>query len=128
MSKKIIFSENAPEAIGPYSHAVEANGMLFTSGQIPLDPHTMLIVEGGISEQTKQSLANIEAILKDAKYSKYDVLRVGIYIKNMQDFPVINEIYTQFFEGHKPARTTVEVARLPKDALIEIEVVASKDK
>lgn len=128
MSKKMIFSENAPEAIGPYSHAVEANGMLFTSGQIPLDPHTMLIVEGGIVEQTKQSLANIEAILKDAQYSKYDVLRVGIFIKNMDDFPIINEIYTEFFEGHKPARSTVEVARLPKDALIEIEVVASKDK
>lgn len=128
MSKKMIFSANAPEAIGPYSHAVEANGMLFTSGQIPLDPHTMLIVEGGIVEQTKQSLANIEAILKDAQYSKYDVLRVGIFIKNMDDFPIINEIYTEFFEGHKPARSTVEVARLPKDALIEIEVVASKDK
>lgn len=127
MSKKIIFSDKAPAALGPYSHAVEANGMLFVSGQVPLIPETGEIVEGGIAEQTKQSLANIDAILKEAGYTKYDVVRSGIFVKDMNDFPVVNEVYGNYFEEHKPARATVEVARLPKDVGVEIEVIAVKE-
>lgn len=127
MAKKFIFSDNAPAAIGPYSHAVEANGMLFVSGQLPLDPKTGEVAPGGIEGQTKQALANIDAILKEAGYTKYDVVRSGIFVKNMNDFPIINEAYETYFESHKPARATVEVARLPKDLDVEIEVIAIKD-
>lgn len=128
MSKKMIFSENAPAALGPYAHAVEANGMLFVSGQVPLVPETGEIAAGGIVEQTKQSLANVDAILKEAGYTKYDVVRSGIFISDMNEFPLINEVYAEYFESHKPARATVEVARLPKDVGVEIEVIAIKDK
>lgn len=127
MAKKIIFSDKAPAALGPYSHAVEANGMLFVSGQVPLVPETGEIAEGGIKEQTKQSLANIDAILKEAGYTKYDVVRAGIFVDDMNDFPVVNEVYGEYFESHKPARATVEVARLPKDVGVEIEVIAIKE-
>ncbi|MDL2212002.1 RidA family protein [Erysipelotrichaceae bacterium OttesenSCG-928-M19] len=128
MAKKIIFSDKAPAALGPYSHAVEANGILFVSGQVPLVPETGEIAEGGIVEQTKQSLANIDAILKEAGYTKYDVVRAGIFVSDMNDFPVVNEVYGDYFESHKPARATVEVARLPKDVGVEIDVIAIKDK
>lgn len=127
MSKKIIFSDNAPAAIGPYSHAVEANGMLFVSGQVPFVPETGEIAAGGIIEQTKQSLANIDAILKEAGYTKYDVVRAGIFIADMNDFPLVNEVYAEYFESHKPARATVEVSRLPKDVGVEIDVIAVKE-
>lgn len=127
MSKKIIFSDKAPEAIGPYSHAVETNGMLFVSGQVPFVPETMEIVEGGIVEQTKQSLANIDAILKAAGYTKFDVVKATIFIKDMNEFPIINENYGEYFEGHKPARECVEVARLPRDVGVEISVIAAKE-
>lgn len=127
MSKKIIFSDNAPAAIGPYSHAVEANGMLFVSGQVPFVPETGEIAAGGIIEQTKQSLANIDAILKEAGYTKYDVVRAGIFIADMNDFPLVNEAYAEYFESHKPARATVEVSRLPKDVGVEIDVIAVKE-
>lgn len=128
MAKKIIFSDKAPAALGPYSHAVEANGTLFVSGQVPLVPETGEIAEGGIKGQTKQSLANIDAILKEAGYTKYDVVRAGIFVADMNDFPVVNEVYGEYFESHKPARATVEVARLPKDVGVEIDVIAIKDK
>lgn len=127
MSKKIIFSDNAPAAIGPYSHAVEANGMLFVSGQVPFVPETGEIAAGGIIEQTKQSLANVDAILKEAGYTKYDVVRAGIFIADMNDFPLVNEAYAEYFESHKPARATVEVSRLPKDVGVEIDVIAIKE-
>ncbi|WP_423364138.1 RidA family protein [Mycoplasma sp. P36-A1] len=127
MSKKIIFSDNAPAAIGPYSHAVEANGTLYVSGQVPFNPETMEVVEGGIVEQTKQSLANIDAILKDSGYTKFDVVKATIFIKDMNEFPVINEAYGEYFEGHKPARECVEVARLPRDVRVEISVIATKE-
>ena len=128
MSKKIIFSDKAPAALGPYSHAVEANGMLFVSGQVPLVPETGEIAPGGIEGQTKQSLANVDAILKEAGYTKYDIDKATIFIKDMNDFPVINEIYGGYLESHKPARATVEVARLPKDVGVEIEVIAIKEQ
>ena len=127
MSRKIIFSDKAPAALGPYSHAVEANGILFVSGQVPLVPETGAIAEGGIQGQTKQSLANIDAILKESGYTKYDVVKATIFISDMNEFPIINEIYGEYFESHKPARATVEVARLPKDVGVEIEVIAIKE-
>lgn len=127
MSKKIIFSDKAPAALGPYSHAVEANGMLFVSGQVPLVPETGEIAEGGIEGQTRQSLANVDAILKEAGYTKYDIVKATIFIKDMNDFPVINKVYEEYLEAHKPARATVEVARLPKDVGVEIEAIAVKE-
>lgn len=127
MSKKMIFSDNAPAALGPYSHAVEANGMLFVSGQVPLVPKTGEVAKGGIKAQTKQSLDNVDAILKEAGYTKYDVVKATIFISDMNEFPIINEVYEAYFESHKPARATVEVARLPKDVGVEIEVIAIKE-
>jgi 2-iminobutanoate/2-iminopropanoate deaminase len=127
MSKKMIFSDNAPAALGPYSHAVEANGILFVSGQVPLVPSSGEIAKGGIKAQTKQSLDNIDAILKEAGYTKYDVVKATIFISDMNEFPSINEVYEEYFESHKPARATVEVARLPKDVGVEIEVIAIKE-
>ena len=127
MSRKIIFSDKAPAAIGPYSHAVEANGMLFVSGQVPLVPETGEIVEGGIKEQTKQSVTNVDAILKESGYTKFDVVKATIFINDMNEFPIINEVYAEYFEGHKPARACVQVARLPKDVGVEIEVIAVKE-
>ncbi len=127
MSRKIIFSDKAPAAIGPYSHAVEANGMLFVSGQVPLIPETGEVVEGDIKVQTKQSLCNVDAILKESGYTKFDVVKAMIFISDMNEFPLINEVYGEFFEGHKPARACVEVGRLPKDVGVEIEVIAVKE-
>ncbi|MDF9867626.1 2-iminobutanoate/2-iminopropanoate deaminase [Bacilli bacterium PM5-3] len=127
MSRKIIFSDKAPAALGPYSHAVEANGILFVSGQVPLVPETGEIADGGIQGQTKQSLANVDAILKESGYTKYDVVKATIFISDMNEFPQINEIYGEYFESHKPARACVEVARLPKDVGVEIEVIAIKE-
>jgi 2-iminobutanoate/2-iminopropanoate deaminase len=114
----------APQAIGPYSQAIISNGLLFTSGQVALDPTTMQIVEGGIETQTKRVLQNLEAILKEAKTSKEKVIKTTLFLKNMNDFAIVNQIYGDFFANHKPARSTVEVARLPKDLLIEIECIA----
>ncbi|KKP37926.1 MAG: hypothetical protein UR28_C0025G0004 [Candidatus Peregrinibacteria bacterium GW2011_GWF2_33_10] len=119
-----ISTQSAPQAIGPYSQAIISNGFLFSSGQIALDPMTMQIVEGGIEAQTKRVLANLEAVLKEAKTSKEKVVKTTLFLKNMNDFAIVNKIYEEFFASHKPARSTVEVARLPKDVLIEIECVA----
>ncbi|NIZ47693.1 RidA family protein (plasmid) [Entomospira nematocerorum] len=127
MGNKLVFSDNAPAAIGPYAHAVEANGVLYVSGQIPADPKTGEFPEG-IKAQTKQSLANVDAILKEAGYTKFDVVRAGIFVKDMNEFAQINEVYAEYFESHTPARATVEVARLPKDAGVEIDVIAVKAK
>jgi 2-iminobutanoate/2-iminopropanoate deaminase len=120
---KTINTQNAPAAVGPYSQAISVGGFLFVSGQIPLDPKTQKIVSGGIKEQTKQSLKNLEAIVKEAGLSLKDIVRCGIFIKDMNDFAAVNEIYAEFFSEHKPARACVEVSRLPKDALIEIEAI-----
>ncbi|PLX69896.1 MAG: reactive intermediate/imine deaminase [Denitrovibrio sp.] len=118
---------NAPAAIGPYSQAVMTTGnMLFVSGQIPLVPETMDIVEGGIDAQTKQSLTNLINIVEDAGYTKQNIAKVTIYIKNMDDFARINEIYASFMGDHRPARAVVEVSRLPKDVLVEADCICSK--
>lgn len=120
---KIIDAPNAPKAIGPYSQAIEANGFLFLSGQIPLDPTTMEVVEGGITEQAKQVLANIQAVVEAAGTDKNSVIKATMFLSDMNNFAAANEVYADFFGDHKPARSTIEVARLPKDVLIEIEVI-----
>lgn len=126
MSKKIIHTKNAPAAVGPYSQAMEVNGTLYVSGQIPFIPETMVCISDDVQEQTKQSLENVKAILEEAGYTLNDVVKAGVFIKNMNDFPLINEIYAQYFNENKPARACVEAARLPKDVKVEIEVIAVK--
>lgn len=126
MADRIIHTQNAPAAIGPYSQAIIAGGMLFTSGQLGLDPISGAL-PADISGQTKQSLQNIQAILDEAGYQKSDVVKTTVYLKNMSDFAAVNQIYADFFSNHKPARSCVEVAQLPKGGLVEIEVIAHRD-
>lgn len=125
MAKKVISTTNAPAAIGPYSQAIEVNGFLYASGQIPIIPETGEIAEG-IEAQTRQALTNVKGILTEAGLSMSDVVKTTVFIKDMNDFGKINEIYATFFEGDFPARSCVEVARLPKDVLIEVEVIAAR--
>ncbi|AKT90194.1 reactive intermediate/imine deaminase [Campylobacter ureolyticus RIGS 9880] len=120
---KVIKTLEAPAAIGPYSQAIKANGFLFVSGQIPLTPNGELAGDD-IKTQTKQVLKNLKAILKEADLSLKDAVKTTIFLKNMDDFSVVNEIYAQAFKEHKPARSTVEISKLPKDVLIEIELIA----
>ena len=122
--KKVISTEHAPAAIGPYAHAVAANGMVYTSGQLPIDPATGAFPEG-IAAQTRQSLTNVKAILAEASVGMDRVVKTTVFLSDMNNFAAMNEVYAEFFsEGGYPARSAVEVARLPKDALVEIEVVA----
>ena len=123
MSLKIIQTQKAPAAIGPYSQAIVTGGMLLTSGQLGIDPLTNALPEG-IEAQTRQSLLNIRAILEEAALEVTDVIKTTVFVKNMADFPVVNEIYASFFGDHKPARSCVEVSKLPKGGLVEIEIVA----
>ncbi len=123
MSAKIIQTQHAPAAIGPYSQAVAAGGMLFTSGQLGVDPVSNTLPEG-IEAQTRQSLQNIQSILAAANLQMKDVIKTVVYIRNMADFPLINDIYASFFKDHQPARSCVEVSQLPKGGLIEIEAIA----
>lgn len=124
--KKIIATGNAPAAIGPYSQAIEFNGMVITSGQIPIIPATGTFPEG-IREQTRQSLTNVKAILAAAGTDMDHVVKTTVFLSDMNNFGAMNEVYATFFtEGSYPARSAVEVARLPKDALVEIEVIAVK--
>jgi 2-iminobutanoate/2-iminopropanoate deaminase len=122
--REAISTPNAPQAIGPYSQAIRANGFIFVSGQIPIDPRTQQIVEGGVAKQTEQVINNLEAILKAAGSSLANVVRTGVYLKDMGEFAVMNDIYERFFPQSAPARSTVEVARLPKDVRVEIDVIA----
>jgi len=122
--RQVIATPNAPQAIGPYSQAIQANGFIFVSGQIPLDPATQQIVEGGVAKQTAQVLANLEAILTAAGSGLDKVVRSGVFLKDMNEFAAMNEVYASFFPQPAPARSTVEVARLPKDVRIEIDVIA----
>lgn len=124
--KKVISTPNAPSAIGPYSQAIEVNGTLYVSGQIPFVPATMTIVSDDVKEQTKQSLENVKAIVEAAGYSLNDVVKATVFIKDMNDFALINEVYNEYLGEVKPARATVEVARLPRDVKVEIEVIAVK--
>ena len=123
MNKEVIFTEKAPKAIGPYSQAQKVGDLLFTSGQIPLNPSTGELVTE-IKAATKQSLENIKAILEAAGTSLENVVKTVVYIKNMNDFGDVNEEYGEYFKENAPARSCVEVARLPKDALVEIEAIA----
>ncbi|GIW64321.1 MAG: reactive intermediate/imine deaminase [Patescibacteria group bacterium] len=122
---KIVNSNNAPKAIGPYSQAVIFDNLIFCSGQIGIDPKTNSLVEG-IENQTKQILNNIKNILQEANSSLENVLKTTIFLTDINHFSIVNKIYEDFFKNHKPARSTVTVAKLPKDALIEIEVIAVK--
>ncbi len=119
-----IFTENAPAAVGPYSQAMRAGDMLFVSGQIPFVPSTMKLVSEDIKEQTRQSLENVKSILEEAGASLNDVVKAGVFIKDMNEFGAINEVYAEYFSDNKPARACVEVARLPLDVRVEIEVIA----
>ena len=122
--KKVISTEHAPAAIGPYAQAVAANGMVYTSGQLPIDPATGAFPEG-IAAQTRQSLTNVKAILAEAGVGMDRVVKTTVFLSDMNNFAAMNEVYAEFFsEGGYSARSAVEVARLPKDALVEIEVVA----
>jgi 2-iminobutanoate/2-iminopropanoate deaminase len=123
--RKTIATDKAPAAIGPYAQANQLGNLIFTSGQVPLIPETGAIVEGGIEEQTRQSLNNVKAILEAAGSSMDKVVKTTVFLKNMDDFSKINGVYATFFtEGALPSRSAVEVARLPKDVLVEIEAIA----
>ncbi len=124
---KSIFSKNAPAAIGPYSHAVVANNMVYTSGQIPLTINGEVIGDD-VAEQTKQVLENLSAVLEESGSNLNSVVKTMIFISDMNDFPIINEVYGEYFNEHLPARSCVEVSRLPKDVKVEIEAVALKVK
>ncbi len=123
--KEIIATDKAPKAIGPYSQGVKANGMVFTSGQLPIDVATGNFVPGGIAEQTRQSLLNVKAILEKAGSSLDKVIKSTVFLSDMNNFAEMNKVYSELFgtENH-PSRSAVQVARLPKDALVEIEVIA----
>lgn len=124
---KSIFSKNAPAAIGPYSHAVVVNNMVYTSGQIPLTIDGEVIGDD-VAEQTKQVLENLSAVLEESGSNLNSVVKTMIFISDMNDFPIINEVYGEYFNKHLPARSCVEVSRLPKDVKVEIEAVALKVK
>ncbi|MDR1985161.1 MAG: RidA family protein [Prevotellaceae bacterium] len=124
--KKIISTENAPKAVGPYSQATEANGTLYISGQLPINPETSKFVEGGIKEQTAQCLKNIKAILDAGGYSLTDVVKSTVLLADMNDFAAMNEVYAEFYTKEQPARVAFEVAKLPLGALVEIETIAVK--
>ena len=125
-AKKIVQADAAPKALGPYSQAVVANGLVFCAGQIPLDPATGNIVEGGIAEQTHQVLKNLRAVLKAAGSDLGQAVKTTVFLKSMDSFTAMNEVYGQpeYFGAQPPARSTIEVARLPRDVMVEIEVVA----
>lgn len=119
-------TNRAPSAIGPYSQSIVTGNMLFVSGQIPLDPESMKIVDGGIKEQAKRAIENMMAVVEDAEFGRKSIAKVTIFIRNMDDFGLINEIYGEYMEDHRPARAVVEVSKLPKDVLIEIECICVK--
>lgn len=124
--KKVIHTSNAPKAVGPYSQAIEANGMLFISGQIPIDPTTGKMAEGGIREQTGQVMKNIGAILKEAGYTYGDVVKSTCLLESMDNFAAMNEVYALFYPENPPARAAYGVVKLPLGAMVEIETIAMK--
>jgi 2-iminobutanoate/2-iminopropanoate deaminase len=124
MHKEIISSNNAPSAIGPYSQAIKMGNLVFTSGQIPINPETGELIASDVKEAAKQSLNNIKAILEAAGTNIDNVIKTVVFLKDMDDFTAVNEVYGQYFTDNMPARSAVQVARLPKDALVEIEAIA----
>ena len=124
MMKKVISTTKAPAAIGPYSQAIKVGNLVYTSGQIPIDPATGVFVAGGIKEQTRQSLLNVKAILEEAGLTMSDVVKTTVFMADMNDFADMNAVYAEFFAEPYPARSAVAVKTLPKGALVEIEVIA----
>ena len=122
--REVISTHDGPKAIGPYSQAIKANGMVFLSGQIPLDPASQQLINGDVAAQTERVLQNITGILRAAGSSLAQVVKTAVFLKNMNDFAVMNEVYGRHFNTDPPARSTVEVACLPKDVLVEIDVIA----
>ncbi len=122
--RETISTENAPGAIGPYSQAVRVGDMVFCSGQIPIDPQTGNFVSDDVAEQTEQVLKNLSAVLKAAQTDLNNVVKTTVFLADMNDFATMNEVYARFFNGNKPARATVQAARLPRDARVEIECIA----
>lgn len=123
---KQISTQNAPAAIGPYSQAIEVNGFVYASGQLPIDPATGAFPEGGVKEQTRQSLLNVKAILEEAGLALSNVVKTTVYLADMGDFAAMNEVYSRFFAQPFPARSAIAVKALPKGALVEVEVVAAR--
>ena len=124
--KKVIFTEKAPAAIGPYSQAIEANGMVFVSGQLPVDPATGEFVPGGVTEQTTQSFENIKHILEEAGLTTANIVKTTVFLADMALFADMNAVYAKYFEGDYPARSAVAVKALPNGALVEIECIAGR--
>ena len=122
--REVIATNDGPKAIGPYSQAIKANGLVFLSGQICLDPHTQQLINGDVSAQTERVLQNIAAILMAAGSSLSEVVKTTVFLKSMNDFVAMNDVYGRHFTSDPPARSTVEVARLPKDVLVEVDVIA----
>ena len=122
---KRVETADAPAAIGPYSQAIIVNGFLYSAGQIPLDPKSMELVAGGIEEQTHQVMKNLAAILKSAGASLQDVVKTTVFLQDMGEFAAMNKVYAEHFGEHRPARSTVQAARLPRDVKVEIEVIAA---
>lgn len=122
--REAVSCNEAPAAIGPYSQAIKANGLVFCSGQTPMDPQTGQVVSGGIAAQTERVLKNLGAVLEAAGTSMDKVVKTSVFLKDMNDFAAMNEVYGRFFQGEPPARSTIQAARLPKDALVEIDVIA----
>jgi 2-iminobutanoate/2-iminopropanoate deaminase len=126
MTRKIIVTDQSPGAIGPYNQAVKSGGFLFTAGQIPLDPVSLDIVGTTAAEQARQALRNAQAVVEAADMTLADVVKVTVFIRDMNEFAAINEVYAGFFPDNPPARSVVEVSRLPKDVLVEVEMVAHR--
>ncbi|WP_092346927.1 RidA family protein [Candidatus Chrysopegis kryptomonas] len=126
MERKVVYTEKAPKPVGPYSQAIIAGDFIFTAGQIPIDPKTNQVVQGDIKEQTKQVLENLKAVLESAGATFDDVVKVTVYMRDLNEFSAMNEVYSEYFKNSPPARTTVEVSRLPRDVKIEIDLIAVK--
>jgi 2-iminobutanoate/2-iminopropanoate deaminase len=122
--REVVFTKDAPQAVGPYSQAIRANGFVFVSGQVAIDPATQQVIVGDVKAQTDRVLRNLSEVLEAAESGLGRVVRCGVFLKNIGDFAAMNEVYGKYFSTAPPARTTVEVARLPKDVLVEIDVIA----
>jgi len=122
--REVIATDRGPKAIGPYSQAVKANGFIFISGQIPLDPRTQELVEGDVARQTERVMENLKGIVEAAGSSLNRVVKTTVFLKDLADFPAMNEVYSRYFPASPPARATVQVARLPRDVRVEIELIA----